>query len=463
MTAVAAVIPCFSRQRDLDALLADLAALHLPPGVRLDITVVDNASSPPITLPARPAAALLRLDTNTGGAGGFNAGLRAALAAPAHRPDFLWLLDSDVRVDKHALAVLLDALVRDTDAVAAGSELRDAASGYTYELGGRIDPRSGCLRPAHTGRPLPAQPIPCDYLAACSLLVRAGVARSTGLLPDVFVYHDDVDWTIALVQHARRTNPRARLIAVPGSIVAHPFRRFSTALRAFECRNAFAPLHRLALPRPALLRRALFSTSTAVSLALLGFPALARLYPPALADAAAGQTTGRGRFDPAHPRPGPTLRPLSELPAALADLARSRRTLTHDPALRELATAATPDALAHAYSNPDLAPVFHGGLRPGLHRSAAARLLRRLLRGPSIDVLLSPLGWDARWLSARTLVALTGDRFFITDVRVHRRLFSAALLALRCTLPALRIAMGPRRLNPLPPAPAAPPPAAEIR
>jgi len=163
-----AVIPCFNRPADLALVLEDLTALdlttgavhaarhtsgsgaqpHAPAGgsdatgaeharaagwgVHLKIVVVDNASATPLSAMKVPAGldlAFLRLNQNTGGAGGYNAGMAYALGEGKRLgtpPEFVWLVDSDVRLEAPALRGLIDCLDARPDAVAAGHAARAA-------------------------------------------------------------------------------------------------------------------------------------------------------------------------------------------------------------------------------------------------------------------------------------------------------------------------------------------------
>lgn len=318
---VVAIIPCHNRPRDLHALLNDLACLAQPSPFRpagglhsLCLVIVDNASSPPISPPPHPLPIhLLRNPHNTGGSGGFNAGIRFALTlfsqpnrseptsaqlpAPddSHTPadhdligdDCLWLLDSDVRLDPDALQPLLDALQDRPDLVAVGSALADPDTGEIFELGGRIDPRTG-----EYVQPLPARPwpslVPCQYLAACSLLVRRLAVERAGLMPDVFISGDDVAWSLRLTRIAG-----GGLAAVPASVVRHPRPdRMRTTARYYIARNAFAVLAAADLGRRARFHRALRELARAMCQTLIGGHALADCHLAGLRDAARGAIEG---------------------------------------------------------------------------------------------------------------------------------------------------------------------------
>ncbi|HZK60086.1 MAG TPA: glycosyltransferase, partial [Cryobacterium sp.] len=117
---VVAVVVAWNRR---DLLAEVLEALARQAAGLARIVVVDNAStddSADVARAAGPLVDLVRLDRNTGGAGGFAAGL--AVALERHRPDWVWLMDDDTVPTPTALAELL-AAVDGTDAVVAGSRV----------------------------------------------------------------------------------------------------------------------------------------------------------------------------------------------------------------------------------------------------------------------------------------------------------------------------------------------------
>jgi GT2 family glycosyltransferase len=330
-----AVIPCFNRQKDLALLLDDLARL-VPPAVEagiagLDVLVIDNSSTPAIEINVAKLGSdaaswpmrieVLRLETNPGGSGGFNAGLSRAIAASTSPDDLLWLVDSDARVEPGALAALVEALDADPSVPAAGSALVDPESGAIFELGGRIDPRTGeMVQPLP--EPMPTEPVEVEYLAACSLLVRRWAAEGAGLMADVFLNGDDAEWCLRLTA----VNGR-RPIAVPSSRVRHPRPdRMRTWPRYYSARNAMAILARQAAlgiggswgPARAWLRakRAMREVARGCVLVLTGRDDLARLHVRGLRDAA------DGRFGAsAHARQGLFVeRPLDELPSVVRSM-----------------------------------------------------------------------------------------------------------------------------------------------
>ncbi|MBC7833636.1 MAG: glycosyltransferase family 2 protein, partial [Phycisphaerales bacterium] len=308
---VIAVIPCYNRQVDLENVLGDLARLEqtvtddAASTTSLRIIVVDNCSQPALSLPSpSPGRALnislVRLETNTGGSGGYNAGMAAALDVFAGDPgpepiragwpdppaptgvtlespsdgdatslDLIWLIDSDARIGPRTLTPLIESLRCDPHAFIAGSAIAPAIGEPIFELGGRINPRSGAFEPVARGVSGLDLPIRCQYVAACCALVRADTVRSCGGFPDVFINGDDVLWCLRLSQ---RTGTHA--LAVPRSVAAHPtFDRVQTWTRYYTARNAFGPIDALGLTRSrrmmeggvVRLRRATIETARAVA------------------------------------------------------------------------------------------------------------------------------------------------------------------------------------------------------
>lgn len=287
------VIPCFNRPADLALVLEDLTRLDLTvgastgsrqmeaSGVRLKVVVVDNASATPLAalkVPAGLDLAFLRLSENTGGAGGYNAGMAHALAegvrlgTPA---EFIWLVDSDVRLESTALRGLVECLDARQDAVAVGSAIADMQDGSIFEVGGRVERLWGQFGPRFGGESMPKRPvIECTYTAACSALVRTEAIQRTGLFPDVFLNADDVEWFIRMAKVTGK-----KVLATTDSVVRHPFfGRYATMPRYYMSRNCFGPLEALGLGWRVRLFRALRDVPRAVAQILVGRDDLAELH-----------------------------------------------------------------------------------------------------------------------------------------------------------------------------------------
>lgn len=197
---VVAVVVTYNRR----SLLAScIAALRAQDGGLHRILVVDNASTDG-TCSFLAAAALergvplevLRLPHNLGGAGGFAAGMDAAVAGGA---DWLWLMDDDSMPEPGALPRLLDAaerlLVRDPLPVGF------LASRVLWRDGSRHRMNApGCMSrrpPAPALRGLAS----ADYASFVSLLVSREAVLTCGLpISEFFIGSDDVEYTWRLTR-----------------------------------------------------------------------------------------------------------------------------------------------------------------------------------------------------------------------------------------------------------------------
>lgn len=285
------ISPCFNRPTDAQNLCQALARLQLPPNLAPILILVDNASDPPmaVSIGTNPITSPwrchhLRLATNIGGSGGYNAGMGYALAH-AQTDDPVWLLDSDAIPEPHALVALLGTLAL-PGVAAAGSLLKDPDTGKFYELGGHIDPSTGEYGSAWVPNSQPpATPVRAQYLAACSLLTTAGAIRQTGLMPDTFLNGDDVAWGYRI---ERATG--GQLVATPHSVVAHPqWDRMRTIARYFAARNSMSALPQAGV---GVFRRAMREAARAATLHATGLHALGDLHLLGLRHAAEGRVMG---------------------------------------------------------------------------------------------------------------------------------------------------------------------------
>lgn len=205
-----AVVVAYNRAE----LLAEaLDALQVQTRPLAGLVVVDNASTDDsAAVASRAGVDLVRLERNTGGAGGFAAGLARALTH--HAPDWVWMMDDDTIPTATAAAELLAGAQR-SGAVVAGS---------------RVLWTDGTEHPMNTPRPKPfasrherdtaeaAGTIPIRSTSFVSLLVRADAARHAGLpIADYFIWNDDFEYSTRLLKNARGVH-------VPDSVVVHKTR-----------------------------------------------------------------------------------------------------------------------------------------------------------------------------------------------------------------------------------------------
>ncbi len=398
MNRVVAVIPCRNNPQQARTALDALAAVDVD-GLSLSALLVDDASEPPLEAPGRVNALevrVIRLTDNVGGSGAFNAGIRSAMAAN-DPPDFVWLLDSDAAATPGALRPLVTALRDDAAAIAAGSALRDPVCGHLYEAGGRIGRWSGVATPCP-----PTTRRPVEFAAACSLLVRADALRAAGLFPEVFLSHDDITWCL---EASRRLG--GRVLAVPDSIVEHPWQRLHVAGRYYASRNCWQALAR----RGPVVRagRAMIEVLLALSAGLEFGPKVARLHAAGWRDAAGGRTTGRCSWPIP---PAPDTMPLELAKELLAGLDGAQCRI--HPHLIAMA----------ARLGRSVATTRRGGPARWMASDLLA-MLRRLAIGPIEGCVVAPAAWPFAWASRRTALHVTDDRAALVSPSSDARLRDA--------------------------------------
>lgn len=421
-TRVRAVIPCFNRPGDLRLLLQDLARLDtdLPGGARIELSVlvIDNASDPPLQKVVENVRAevgtldlrIERLASNVGGSGGFNAGLARWLSEPMAKDggeEMLWLLDSDARVEPGCLIELVRTLHEDQGLAVVGSALVDPDSGRVFELGGRIDRRTGeYVQPLPEGGSIEG-PIRVEYVAACSMLVRRSAAERAGLLRDLFLNGDDVEWCLRIT----RVTGLA-IAAVPASRAVHPHPdRMRTGARYYAARNAPAAIDAALGDEPSWRRRwvrlarCVREVGRAVGQRLVGRNDLAELHIRGVRDASRGITGAAPEplvFEPFVPVAG-----LAE--------AVQRELATQGPGARVVIRrgcgvdeAALGRELRARCIDPILLPEEPPAIVDGL-----ARLLLGPRRGMAV---VSARSRPSDWLLARRIASVTPEGFIMRRV-----------------------------------------------
>jgi rhamnopyranosyl-N-acetylglucosaminyl-diphospho-decaprenol beta-1,3/1,4-galactofuranosyltransferase len=194
---VVAVVVTHDRR---DLLTEALTALRTQSRTPDATVVVDNASSDGTARLVRerfPEIDLLALPRNTGGAGGFAAGIARALELGATA---LWLMDDDTLPEPSALAELLATFGRHRPAL--------AASRVVWTDGG--DHPMNTPRTRRSG--VPGRIRSASFV---SVLLDAGAVRECGLpVADYFLWNDDFEYTLRLL--------RGRLgLLCPSSIAVH--------------------------------------------------------------------------------------------------------------------------------------------------------------------------------------------------------------------------------------------------
>lgn len=443
---IAAVVPCFNRRQDAEALLTDLARMDLEYGadggsIDLRVLLVDNKSDTPLhTLTPAPHVSLehLRLPENTGGAGGYNAGMKRVLGLepdmpgalvvgganavpPDSRwiqwdPEFVWLVDSDARVAPDTLRTLLEVLEARPDAVAAGSAICDPQTGQAFELGGHINRLNGNFEPHVVGNVGVRACIECDYLAACCALVRSQAIRETGVFPDRFLNGDDVEWFVRM-----KGATGGAVLGVPWSCAMHPrFDRFPTWQRYYMTRNCFGPLYALGPEEGATrwlrFKRALRDVPRAVQQQMMGRRDLARLQRVGLRHAGAGLVEGaapKGLI-----KVDATL-PFSELAGAIREAIKTRLPGTRPRTVRvHQRLLLDPSQQQMLEQQLRIAGLVRRNGRqhrrePGLVSTLPGAVWRAVF-GPPVDVAVVPArGRPDAWFSGELMVEVTTGGFLI--------------------------------------------------
>lgn len=415
--------------------MGDLLAIERE-GLDLRVIVVDNASDVPLSTmkilrsvdgvmrEVEPWFGLehLRLSENTGGSGGYNAGMRRALEYSADPdrapwdPDYIWMVDSDARVAPDTLAKLLEVMEADPGIAAAGSAIADPLSGQVFELGGHINRRNGNYEPYVMGGVGVRGLVNADYVAACCALVRADAVRMTGVMPDRFLNGDDVEWFVRIGQVTG-----GRIVGVPRSVAMHPrFDRFPTWTRYYTTRNAFGPIACVDRGYRTRRSKARREAIRAVQQCFMGRDDLSSLHVRALADAGSGVVEGKAEPGVINVLP---MQPFSKLGAALEEalVAEGLGAATMRPRLR---VRIMPHLLLMLKEEDQVLDQLTG---IGLKRWHRVRAYRRNLQLQLIGVLLRWLGVARRphvavvpargqafnWFAAPILVQVATGGFVI--------------------------------------------------
>lgn len=205
-----AVIVNLDRPADTMACICSLRESDISP---FAVIVVDNGSQPALELSTDdPGVELIRLEENRGFTGGYNVGIRRALALGA---DAVLVLNNDTLADPALLGRLTDHLQPPVGIVAprifyADDPQRIWADGFgvqpfTLEMrGGR---RGQIAIPRHEA------PRSVAYVTGCAMLIDCRVLKAVGVFDEAFfAYYEDLDycirvrragWTILNVPEAR--------------------------------------------------------------------------------------------------------------------------------------------------------------------------------------------------------------------------------------------------------------------
>jgi rhamnopyranosyl-N-acetylglucosaminyl-diphospho-decaprenol beta-1,3/1,4-galactofuranosyltransferase len=219
VTKVAAVVVTFNRKALLVECLRALLAQTTP----LErILVVDNASTDgtgdmlrDTGLMDAPSVRYIHLDRNTGGAGGFHAGMQAAYDE-GH--DWLWLMDDDAEPALDALAHMAPYFGRE-DISALAPMVTDAAWVDEYvepHRGMRLDGEiAGVVRPLAAAETVGRDTLAITHCSFVGPLFPRRTIDKVGLpFAEFFIHYDDYEY----VQRARKAGP---VLLVMAAKIAH--------------------------------------------------------------------------------------------------------------------------------------------------------------------------------------------------------------------------------------------------
>lgn len=197
MENVGIVICNFNKQ---DYVLGCIASVLDQTYTDYKIYVVDNASTDDsvklISEKYGDKVTLLVNSENLGGSGGFDRGMREAMAA-GH--PYIWCLDNDVLVDENALKALVEYAEAHPEAGMFGSKVYNMDDPDTIQQYGVMVNMDDFSTTAKHVNEIEAGENPeiefCNSCATCSLMARREVIEKIGVMPeDNFIYWDDIEW-----------------------------------------------------------------------------------------------------------------------------------------------------------------------------------------------------------------------------------------------------------------------------
>jgi GT2 family glycosyltransferase len=219
-----------------------LQALLEDPASEIDVLLTDNGTDDATSRSLRGIAErhrgrvrLLRHDENLGFARGHVA---AVESVEQDAYEHVLLLNDDAVMSTGTLRELV-AAAESADADIVGPAIVYADSPErVWQGGGTVIELLCHLRNPWGGRPvrdLPSDPVACDFVTGCALLIRTRLIREIGFLDPAFFYSVE-DWD--LCTRARRAG--ARIVFVPSCVVQH-----EVAATAGGWHSRFAVRHNL--------------------------------------------------------------------------------------------------------------------------------------------------------------------------------------------------------------------------
>ncbi|HET9393782.1 MAG TPA: glycosyltransferase family 2 protein [Candidatus Rubrimentiphilum sp.] len=154
------------------------------------------------TMPPETPIVIVRVGDNRGYAGGNNVGIRYALER--FDADYVWILNNDTVVERHALDRKLSVAEHDpTIGIVGAKLLRYQEPAKIQALGGgTVNPSLGLdsqIGAGLDGSLATTEPIELEHVIGASLFVRVDAVRTVGLIDEsYFLYREETDWCIKM-------------------------------------------------------------------------------------------------------------------------------------------------------------------------------------------------------------------------------------------------------------------------
>jgi len=200
MNRIAAIIVTYNRKELLQTCVEHLLAQE---GAVCDILIVDNASTDGTYETIKPflggRVRYFNTGENSGGAGGFNFGMKKALQAGY---ELLWLMDDDTQPCPDALAKLLAA----DGALKGEYGFLSSTALWTDGAPCRMNRQKICKGRRKCETPAAQDIVPIYQATFVSFLIQASDVRRFGLpIKEFFIWGDDIEYTRRIAVRGGKT------------------------------------------------------------------------------------------------------------------------------------------------------------------------------------------------------------------------------------------------------------------
>lgn len=195
---VCAVVITYNRK---ELLAETLEAIHRQTRQPDHVLILDNCSTDDtfeFVKREYPSFEVVRLEENTGCAGGAHHGLKAAFAQGF---DWCWLMDDDCEPKNDALEKLIDGLILTKKLETQPMLMLSRDVWRDMKLHPYNVPWIDIRRPRHVWDALQYGLLPIRWSVYASMLIRREAIEQFGLpIPEYFLWNDDVEWTGAILR-----------------------------------------------------------------------------------------------------------------------------------------------------------------------------------------------------------------------------------------------------------------------